>query len=189
MSQGMGTPKGYEKFDNTAKTTLILSTGGTIEKTYDEEEGSLENRESVIQNKILDRMRYPYRKFVVKAIMAKDSLHMDDQDRHIIFNAISKFEAMNCPIVVLHGTDTMDQTLKVCFERNQETPISVPVVFTGSMRPLGFVDSDAQQNVTEAILAANILAPGFYLNFHGQIFLPPYFRKNREKKTFEKIED
>ncbi len=187
MSQGMGTPKNYEIFKNDVKTTVILSTGGTIEKTYDEEEGSLENRESVIQNKILDRLRYPYRQFVVKAIMAKDSLHMDEQDRHIIFDAIKKFESMDCPIVVLHGTDTMDQTLKVCFERNQETPVSIPIVFTGSMRPLGFVDSDAQQNVIEAIHTANSLLPGFYLSFHGQVFLPPNLKKNKQKKTFEKI--
>lgn len=187
MSQGKKAQESYENFKNEVRTTLVLSTGGTIEKTYNENDGEMENRETVIKEKILDKMRYPYQQFVVRVIMAKDSLDMDDQDRHIIFDSIKKFESMNCPIIVLHGTDTMDKTLKVCHERNSEKPISVPVVFTGSMRPLGLTDSDAFQNVLESITAANLLGPGFYLSFHGQIFLPPHFRKNKSKKTFEKI--
>lgn len=171
--------------ENHQKTILILSTGGTIEKTYDEYDGSLTNRETVIQEKILDRLRYPWLRFVVKAIMSKDSLDMDLEDRKIIYEAIRRFEEMNSPMVVLHGTDTMDQTLKLCFELSEKNPVSVPIIFTGAMRPLGFENSDARQNVTEAIYGAQNLAAGFYLSFHGQVYNSSNFRKNKKLRTFE----
>jgi L-asparaginase len=88
--------------------------------------------------------------------------------------------------VVLHGTDTMDLTARFCYEKFKE--INVPVVFTGAMKPLGFDDSDAAQNVIEAIFAARILGPGYYATFHGKLFKVPRFRKNKQRGTFEEIE-
>jgi len=166
---------------------LILSTGGTIEKTYDEVEGSLENRETAIKERILNELRYPHHEFSIKVIMQKDSLDMDEQDRLIIFDAIQSFQKLNTPMIILHGTDTMDQTLEFCEDalKSRELKLSVPVVFTGAMRPLGFVDSDAKQNVIESISAASLLLPGFYLNFHGKLFEPKCFIKNKKQKTFE----
>jgi len=43
------------------------------------------------------------------------------------------------------------------------------VVFTGSMRPQKFVDSDAAFNVGVAIGALNVLGSGTYLAMHGRI--------------------
>ena len=133
-------------------------------------------------------MRYPYLDFQIKAVMAKDSLHITDHDRKIIYQVIKDHESEDASMVILHGTDTVDQTLQYCYEQEQQAKkkISVPVVFTGSMTPLGFVDSDAFQNVVEAIQASQLLEPGFYLSFHGQVFIPPMLQKNREKRTFEK---
>ena len=88
-------------------------------------------------------------------------------------------------IVILHGTDTMALTAQYCFDRIKE--LSVPVVFTGAMIPMGFEDTDATQNVTEAMLAAKLLKPGFYISFHNQIFVVPNVQKNKEKRTFEEI--
>lgn len=56
------------------------------------------------------------------------------------------------------------------------------------MKPLGFDDSDAAQNVIEAIFAARIMNPGFYSTFHGKLFKIPNVRKNKTKGTFEEIE-
>ena len=162
----------------------ILTTGGTIEKIYDEFEGSLENRETIVKNKLLQRLRMPYTEIQVKQIMSKDSLVMNEHDRQTILEAIQKQEE-NHPIVILHGTDTMDQTARYCFEHHKD--IRVPVVFTGAMRPLGFEDSDAIQNVIEAMMAARILGPGYYATFHGKLFRVPNFRKNKTKGTFEEI--
>jgi L-asparaginase len=163
----------------------ILTTGGTIEKVYDEFEGSLENRDTVVKNKILQRLRLPYTEITVKALMSKDSLFMDDKDRELILNAIKEHEQNKHPIILLHGTDTLDCTAKYCFETHPG--ISVPVVFTGAMKPLGFDDSDASQNVIEAIFAARILSPGYYATFHGKLFKIPNIRKNKSRGTFEEI--
>lgn len=164
----------------------ILATGGTIEKIYDEFEGALQNRDTIVKNKILQRLRLPYTEISVKQIMSKDSLYMDDADREFILNSLKAHEKGLNPIVVLHGTDTMDLTSKYCFDKYPE--ISVPVVFTGAMKPLGFDDSDASQNVIEAVFAARIMKPGYYVTFHGKLFTVPNFRKNKLRGTFEEIE-
>jgi L-asparaginase len=170
---------------NEAVPLYILTTGGTIEKIYDEFEGSLQNRETIVKNKILQKLRLPYTDITVKQIMSKDSLVMDDADREIILSTIKVHEKGHHPIVVLHGTDTMDVTAKYCFDHFPE--IKVPVVFTGAMKPLGFDDSDASQNVVEAIFAAKLLKPGYYATFHGKLFTVPNFKKNKSRGTFEEI--
>lgn len=164
----------------------ILTTGGTIEKIYDEFEGSLQNRETIVKNKILQKLRLPYTDIVVKQVMSKDSLLMDDQDREFILSTIKFHERLKHPIVVLHGTDTMDVTAKYCLDNYPE--IKVPVIFTGAMKPLGFDDSDAPQNVVEAIFAAKLVEPGYYATFHGKLFKAPNFKKNKQRGTFEEIE-
>lgn len=171
---------------NEVMPLYVLATGGTIEKVYDEFEGSLQNRDTIVKNKILQKLRLPYTDITVKQIMSKDSLFMDEKDREFILNSLKAHEKGRNPIVVLHGTDTMDQTAKYCFDHYPE--ISVPVVFTGAMKPLGFDDSDAAQNVIEAIFAARILNPGYYVTFHGKLFIVPKVRKNKLKGTFEEIE-
>lgn len=165
---------------------FILTTGGTIEKIYDEFEGSLQNKDTIVKNKILQKLRLPYTDIHVQQIMSKDSLVMDDKDRASILESIKTYAKAGNPVVVLHGTDTMDQTAKHCFENFKDVP--VPVVFTGAMKPLGFDDSDAAQNVVEAIFAARIMKPGFYVTFHGKLFTVPKFRKNKQRGTFEEIE-
>ena len=55
--------------------------------------------------------------------------------------------------------------------------IKLPVVFTGAMKPMGFEDSDATQNVTEAIFATKFCLPGVYISFHGELFDLPKVRK------------
>jgi L-asparaginase len=165
---------------------FILTTGGTIEKIYDEFEGSLTNRETIVKNKILQKLRLPYTEIQVKQIMSKDSLFMDDKDRDSILESIRTYSRLGNPIVLLHGTDTMDLTAKFCFEHFPE--VSVPVVFTGAMKPLGFDDSDAAQNVIEAIFAARILPPGYHMTFHGKLYAVPHFKKNKQRGTFEETQ-
>lgn len=172
---------------NEVQPLHILTTGGTIEKIYDEFEGSLQNRETIVRNKILQKLRLPYTDICVKQIMSKDSLLMDDQDRKIILECIKEVEKEGHPIVILHGTDTMDVTARFCLSHHPD--ITVPVIFTGAMKPLGFDDSDAAQNVVEAIFAARILGPGYFATFHGKLFMVPHFKKNKQRGTFEEIEE
>jgi L-asparaginase len=172
-----------KKVKNTPQDVVLITTGGTIEKTYDEFDGSLENRGTSIKNRILSKLRLPYTNIVVHALLSKDSLYMTDEDRDLICQTIVEDLKKKAPIVILHGTDTMELSARYCYERIKN--VDVAVVFTGAMIPMGFEDTDATQNVTEALLAAKLLAPGFYISFHNQIFTVPHVGKNKEKRTFE----
>jgi L-asparaginase len=169
---------------NPIEKIIVLTTGGTIEKTYDEIEGSLKNRETIIRHRIEDGLRLPYTSIEVKSVMAKDSLDMTQEDREQILKAIKDLaKSHQSPIVVLHGTDTMQQTAELV-EKSWNGP-TIPIVFTGAMRPLGFVDTDAVQNVIEAMILAKVLGPGVYISFHSRLFHVPGVRKNKQSGTFE----
>ena len=162
----------------------IITTGGTIEKTYDELEGTLFNRETVIKNRLNEKLRLPYTEITVHSVMTLDSLDMEEVDRKLICDSIEHWALRDeAPIVVLHGTDTMQQTAELAAVELKD--LSVPVIFTGAMRPLGFEDSDALQNVTEALMCAQYIKPGVYISFHNRLFDIPGARKNKVKGTFE----
>lgn len=165
------------------KRILAITTGGTIEKSYCETEGTIANRESILHAKLVQRLRLPHTELKVLEIMAKDSLELNDHDRSTISDTIRSQSENYDGIIVLHGTDTMAHTLRFCHKR--EPNPTVPVVFTGAMKPAGFEDSDAQQNVTEALLASQILPPGHYIAFHSRVFPAPNVTKNRKRLTFE----
>ncbi len=161
----------------------IVTTGGTIEKTYDESDGTLFNRETVIKNKLNEKLRLPYTEIIVNSVMAMDSLDMQRSDRELIAKKIEELALKGDPIVVLHGTDTMQQTAEVVKEKFLSP--QVPIVFTGAMKPLGFDDSDALQNVTEALFCAQFINPGVYISFHNRLYNVPGVRKNKKLGTFE----
>ena len=163
----------------------VVTTGGTIEKTYDELDGTLENRVSILHDQILRHLRLPYTTIELFPLFSKDSLFMTDGDRQILCAKVRELMVLGSPLVILHGTDTMELSARYCWEQI-ESP-SVPIIFTGAMRPIGYVNSDAQQNVTEALFACRMIAPGFYVSFHGRIFPVPKVRKNHDKGTFEAI--
>lgn len=171
------------EFPNTPQDVIVITTGGTIEKSYDEYDGSLENKESIIKHLILEKLRMPYTRLHVHALLAKDSLNMTDYDRTLIAKTIEIQLSKGWPIIVLHGTDTMAKTAETCQKYLKN--LDRPVVFTGAMKPMGFDDSDARQNVTEALLASKILKPGVYISFHNRVFSVPGVRKNKSKRTFE----
>ncbi len=167
------------------RDVIVITTGGTIEKTYDEFDGSLANRESEIKNKIITKLRLPHTKLHVFSLMAKDSLFMTDEDRSLIVEALRVQMEKKLPIVVLHGTDTMTKTAELAFREIKEC--KVPIIFTGAMKPMGFEDSDSTQNLTEALLAVQLVPNGVYISFHNRIFEVPGVQKNKRVGTFEKV--
>ena len=62
----------------------------------------------------------------------------------------------------------------------------MPVVLTGAMRPFEMKQSDAFQNLTEAIFATGVLPPGVYCVAHGRALAFPGVRKDPERGTFVK---
>ena len=167
------------------RKVIVITTGGTIEKTYDEIEGTLSNRGSQF-HEMKKRLRLPYVEIFHRDLLCKDSLEMTDRDRQMILLAVENALEENVPIIILHGTDTMELSARYLYERLHD--LQVPVIFTGAMTPFGFEKSDAIQNFTEALLATSLVSPGIYISMHGQVHEMPGVRKNKEKGTFEKIE-
>jgi len=159
----------------------ILTTGGTIEKTYDETDGSLSNVGSVLE-KILRGLRLHDLDVRHVRVMSKDSLEMNDEDRRIILRAVREALATEDAVLVVHGTDTLTVTGEhLCANLG---PLEKPVVLTGAMRPYEFRDTDAYQNLTEALLACRLLAPGVYVVMHNQALRFPGVVKDRARMTF-----
>lgn len=163
----------------------ILTTGGTIEKTYNERDGILFNYDSVLE-KILAGLRLPDLDIEHQPVMNKDSIEMTDQDRQKILEAVIAAEKYSDAVLVLHGTDTLSTTGDYLHENISE--IKVPVVLTGAMRPYEFKDSDALQNVTESLLAVRLLEVGVYVVMHNRILKFPGIYKDKEKMTFRRKE-
>ena len=159
----------------------LISTGGTIEKTYSEQTGSVENAGNKI-DRYLQQLRLPDLQVEAMHLMNKDSLDMTEQDRHQVLTAVEQCLRDGAPIVISHGTDTLVETGLYLLERLPEVP--VPIIFTGAMTPLGFERSDGLQNLTESLLAARLLAPGIYLVIHNQVFPIDGVQKNRAKAQF-----
>jgi L-asparaginase len=167
------------------KQIHILTTGGTIEKSYSEVDGDLKNRESLLEKKLLQRLRLPYTEVKLSTLMAKDSLHMTPEDREIVWQALQSRFTDKIPVLILHGTDTMEETLRYCYNKRLQPPVAV--VFTGAMKPVGFDDSDATQNFIEALVLAQYVQPGYYISFHNHLFPGPKVTKNRQTGTFESM--
>jgi L-asparaginase len=165
----------------------LITTGGTIEKTYDEQTGSLENRRSIV-GRMLRRLRLEDATVRCVELMSKDSLVMTDDDRRQVVEAVRA--AGGAPglatdttgIVVLHGTDTLSLT----GERLVAAIPSprVPIVLTGAWRPYEMTRSDALQNLTESLFAAGVLPPGVYAVAHGRALRFPGVVKDRARRTF-----
>jgi len=159
----------------------ILTTGGTIDKTYDEFQGSLRNQHTVI-DVILDSLRLPDLDILNVEVMHKDSLDMTTEDREIIAKAVCDAAPASDAVVVLHGTDTLSETGELLVR--QCSRLEIPILLTGAMRPYEFRDTDATQNVIEALLASRMVDPGVYVAMHNRVLKFPGVVKDREALTF-----
>jgi L-asparaginase len=164
----------------------LISTGGTIEKTYDELSGVLQNKVSVL-DVMLASLELRGVEIMRVQLMNKDSLEMTAEDHTLIAETSETLARTMDGVVVVHGTDR----LAVTGERIVElagTPHR-PIVLTGAMRPYQLRSTDAVQNLTEALLAVQLLAPGVYVCMHNQVLAFPGVVKDRAAGTFIKPAD
>jgi L-asparaginase len=162
----------------------LISTGGTIEKTYDEQRGDLSNRRSIVR-RMLSELRLEDTEVSVCELLSKDSLDMTEADRARIVAAVRATEpaaGCTCGVVVLHGTDTLAKTGELLHAEIRQPRL--PIVLTGAMRPFEMKQSDALQNLTEALFATGILPPGVYCVAHGRALRFPGVRKDLQRGTF-----
>jgi L-asparaginase len=161
----------------------LIATGGTLEKIYSEQRGSVENVDSKIET-YLGRLRLPDVEIDTARLMNKDSLEMTNADRALVLDAVRT--RLDAPIVITHGTDTMVDT--GMYLQGALESLRFPIVLTGAMTPLGFESSDGLQNLTESLFAARVLAPGIYIVMHNQAFPVDRVRKDRGAARFVEID-
>lgn len=161
----------------------LISTGGTIEKTYDELSGVLANQVSVL-DVMLASLELRGVEVQRVQLMNKDSLEMSAEDHTLIAETAARMARAMDGVVVVHGTDRLAHSGERVVEL-VGTPAS-PIVFTGAMRPYELRSTDALQNLTEALLAVQLVTPGVYVAMHNQVLQFPGVRKDRDRGTFVK---
>ncbi len=167
--------------DPAPKRIALISTGGTIEKTYDALRGVLTNEVSVL-DLLLGTLILQGVTITRVPLMNKDSLDMTPADHTLIAETVGVFAGQHEGVVVVHGTDRLARTGDRIVEV-LGTP-RVPVVLTGAMRPYEMRHTDAPQNLTEALMAVQLLAPGVYVVMHDKVLKFPGVEKDPKLGTF-----
>jgi L-asparaginase len=167
------------------RAVYVLTTGGTIEKTYSEDTGSVSNAENKIDHH-LRLLRLLDIEVNIVPLMNKDSLEMTEQDRVLILGMVRAILKENAPIIITHGTDTMVET--GLYLQGALPDLDKPIILTGAMTPLGFEGSDGLQNLTESLLAAQLLPPGVYVVMHGSVIPATHARKDKALGRFVRAE-
>ncbi|MFE7415607.1 asparaginase [Rhodococcus sp. NPDC057529] len=126
----------------------VVTTGGTIASTRD---GQGVSRPAVAGSDLLGSTRTG-REIRVVDVMSKDSSSMTFADMDRVRDTVTS--ELSDPdldaVVVLHGTDTMEETAFLV-DLHHDDPR--PVVFTGAQRTFDHPESDARANLADAIVA------------------------------------
>jgi L-asparaginase len=179
-SVGAGTlgTQGTYGTHGTLSSILILVTGGTFDKKYDELHGRLFFRDTHVPEMLrLGRCRLDVR---IDTVMMIDSLDMDERGRAAIVARCR--DSQETAIVVTHGTDTMVDTARALAEADLRDRT---IVLTGAMVPYAFGSSDGLFNLGSALSFVQVLPPGVYLAMNGKHFRWDRVRKNRDTGVFE----
>jgi L-asparaginase len=158
----------------------IISTGGTIEKTYEMGSGTLSNTRSVLDH-MLEQLQTPDLDIRRVQLMNKDSLDMTAADHDLIAAAALENAGLSDGVVVVHGTDRLAASGEATHGLGLP---AVPVVFTGAMRPFELRTTDALQNLVEALLAVRLVDPGVYVAMHNRVLRFPGVIKDHQAGTF-----
>jgi L-asparaginase len=163
----------------------LISTGGTIEKTYDELAGMLTNRVSVL-DAVLASLELRGVSIDRVPLMNKDSLDMTPDDHALIAERVERELQGHDGVVVVHGTDRLAVSGDAILARLAAAGVRKPVVLTGAMRPWELRRTDAVQNLTEALLAVQVMPAGVYVAMHNRVLAFPGVRKDVSSGTFVK---
>lgn len=157
----------------------ILCAGGTFEKKYDEISQKLVFGETHLPE-ILEVGRSML-SIEIEMIFLMDSLDMQDEHHTEIIERVKA--APEKHIVVTHGTDRMVKSATLLAPHVQDKT----VVFTGSMVPYEFRNSDAEFNLGTSLAFALALPPGVYVTMNGRVWPYNKVKKNLETGIFEEI--
>jgi L-asparaginase len=158
-------------------TLRIIATGGTFDKHYDEIAGQLVFASSHLPE-VIARARLTVAA-TLEELPLLDSLDMQDIDRRRVLASCDRSEEN--AIVVIHGTDTMQDTARVL----GAAQLAKTIVLTGAMIPYAIQGSDAQFNFGFACGVAQVLPHGVYVAMNGRVFSWGKVAKNRSAGVFE----
>lgn len=158
----------------------IINTGGTFNKIYDEIKGSLVVPQSNFAvEDIIEKYLRNNLQLDLKGIIYKDSLEMTDEDREMICKEISNFSK----VLIIHGTDTKNQTAKYIHDKFKDEKT---VVLTGAMKPYSIEKTEATSNFVQALTFLNETdKKGVFICMHGLNKRHDEIYKNRELGKFE----
>lgn len=168
------------------KRIALISTGGTIEKTYDELHGVLDNANSVL-DVVLAGLQLGGVEIVRVPLLNKDSLDLTAQDHELIARTASAMAEAHDGVVIVHGTDRLTTTGDLLHSITAKP--RVPIILTGAMRPYVMRNTDAMQNVAESLLAVQVMPAGIYCVMHNQVLAFPGVFKDRDLGTFARSDD
>jgi L-asparaginase len=163
------------------KRIILISTGGTIEKTYCEFSGILNNDVSVLDI-MLSRLDLFGIEIERLALMNKDSLDMSEDDHTLIAATAIRGSHTHDGVVIVHGTDRLTTTGEKILVMGE--PPGAPIVLTGAMRPYALRNTDAMQNLVEALIAVQLCQQGVYVAMHNKVLTFPGVVKDRQLGTF-----
>jgi L-asparaginase len=154
----------------------VITTGGTIDKVYFDAASTYDVGDPQVGPLFKEaNVTFDY---AVESVLQKDSLQMTDADRALIRERVAA--APEKLILITHGTDTMTETAARLADLADKV-----IVFTGSMVPARFRQSDALFNLGCAVGALQVLPPGIYIAMNGQVFPAAEVKKNRAQSRFE----
>lgn len=159
---------------------MILNSGGTFNKRYNEISGELEvPYDNYALEKILDSLEI---KYDLAGVVYKDSLDMDMEDRKMLVRII--MESKDDTFIIVHGTDTMHITAEFLAEIFDDRKI----VLTGAMKPfeIDSIESSLNLGISIGFLSGNV-ENGVYICMNGFVKEYKNIVKNRDLGKFEVV--
>ena len=157
----------------------VIITGGTIDKSYNMQNGQLHFVDSHVPAMLAEaRCKAD---FELEKIMLKDSGDMTDDDRMQIFSCCEQAEQGK--IIITHGTDAMVETAVFLADK----ALDKTIVLTGAMVPYVFEKTDSLFNLGSAFAAVQSMPYGVYISMNGKTFTADNVIKNRKEGLFESI--
>jgi L-asparaginase len=163
---------------NFDKDLIVISTGGTFNKIYNPISGELDVDQA--SNAIKDIAQKWLCEFKLINIIGKDSLKMSDEDRKILVQTIQNQKAKK--ILIIHGTDTIDQSAKVVSAKIRDKII----VFVGAMVPFAIDEVEATANFALGVgFLQGEPKDGVYIAMHSIVKSWDKIIKDKEAGVFK----
>lgn len=158
---------------------LILNTGGTFNKVYNQITGELKvPKDNLAIESIMKFSKIDY--CDIKGMIFKDSLDITKEDRKHLVKYLQWTHYDK--IVIIHGTDTMDKTAQFLSEHITNKQI----VLTGAMVPFSINSIEATANLMQAIgFLQTKQKNNIYIAMHGNVVKYNKIFKNRKIGLFE----